>query len=626
MKKIIIQFSLLILLFNTSTFAKNTDITSHRVKDVNAYLDKNVDLSTHPYLAISILFREFDNFRKKEFLGRFKKLKYLYLESTVTYDNQSQTEKAPLYFLKSTKGKFSTSIFEDKTIVRKLPVEKDSDNMPFAGIEITTEFDNQAIKAVKKISESVKPLIGNTTSVFGTGAPKLIFSFLNDAIGSLSEKNEVSVKVDFEIFEQSQTDISPFFYDVIFLAPADISFAPPNNMIIKKNSSNRLSLFQNNDEYTMYPYIIVEYGLSKYLDHSDLPSRYFRTHGTSIKVDDYNELTNNLNDLFLKKKLSTNQFAGEKKILDLYQNKLLIEDAVSAQSSNIHKEGIDRIILGYNALNDFLANTNTIIIEQNIYEEIYLPIINQLKNDINKSSKQLTYFVFINPVLEVLQKDYRDVNNSDLSKLHTYIDNTQEIIYLATTSFNSRVQTTITATENHTYNKNFSSLVNKILKSNSINTSSENTMNDIIMLQNSWQHCMLCQSKSINAEKHYTALINNQKEKRKKIQDVVNRSNELYASISSYLQKMSALVTLDTNNTLQLPINQISLDIEMMELNQKKQVLSNYLAKDNLSRNDNRQIDQLLKECEINIASLESQIQKKIQPFLNEHLYLLAIE
>ncbi|MBI2966915.1 MAG: hypothetical protein HYY40_03760 [Bacteroidetes bacterium] len=600
----------------TSSIAQKTDFQTSVFTVTRPGISVHPTLDHYPYLAVSVMFRNEDKLADKEFMGKFNKADFFYAEFSVSYGEK--TETAPLYFLKKEKGRFSTGIFKDKTIIRKMVVNKYSSVMPSAGITLNMQVKNEAVEIIKAITGKITPIIQNPATVFGPTAPAAMLGFLNDVINQLSAKKEINAAVNFDLFTPAESGIHPYSYQVVILKPGTVQIQG-TGFEIKTDSDNNLKLFRDGFVFRDYPYFIIETGLSNYVDASGLPSKYYRQHGNcNITGEELAQLQNSF--AWVKSKLSDAHMAAEENLLDLYRYMLIIEAVVSLQSSE--KEN-DKYFQAYNALFDFRNKFREVTVEPVLYKGHFEPIYNNFNACIDHASRSLPLYKLLVPLFSIFEKGLDEINNSDLAILYNYLDNTKDLTFFQNSRFNFSAVTTIRASENNIYDKLFSQPVNRILSATEPSDSVKTEMKNIIALKNSFDKCMRCREESQKAEKHFTELLNNELKRRNQIQDVVSNTNDILSKGFSALMKLNLVVeqsrdSITGKSTVVPPLDIPAFSATLQTLKENKENLNRKLSLPQFSQADRMETDRLIAKCNAVIKEISSATDKKLTPFFNQ--------
>lgn len=616
MKNFFLTLVSITLLIGTS-IGQKTDLSLAPFIVPRPELKSIPSLTDYPYLAVSVLFRNFDKLSNKDFLGKLNKMDFFYAEVSITYDGRIET--SPLYFLKRDKGQFSTNYFVDKTVVRKIPIKKYSDNIPSIGINLNTKIINKPIAIVKAITDKVTPIIQNPTSIYGQGAPQLVYSFFNNIVNQLSESKVINAGVNYDGFNTDELGILPHSYNAVILGPGNVNING-SGLIIKKDVDSSLKLFKNNTVYDEYPYFIIQIGLSNKLDVNGLPSRFYDRKGScDINQDELNKLTNDFNNI--KHKLSDSQLAAEENLLKFYQYKLDIINGVNAQGASPDAE---KLLCAYNALYDFRSEPKRININTTLRKEHYDSYYNSLTSCIYLSANSLSiYKHLVEPLFKVIDKQ-SDIDNADLSTIRTYIENTKKLDFILNSKFHSTSQAILNVSENKIYKTKFEGLANSIAASTVISEQLTSDMASLVVLKNEYNNCRLCLDEAQIAEKKYTELVNNQELTRNQISEIVRKANETYTKGVATFQRLEFVIakTYDTlSNVSELPNDILffksNLQQAMNNLKTDKENLNIKFSLPNFTKADQAAINAIITTCNASMWEINEINDKLIAVFEN---------
>jgi len=605
---------ILILLLTIWTFfanAQKTDFQTSPIDDVpRTDLTNKPNLDNYPYLAISVLFRNEDKLSNKDFLGKFNKMDFFYTEISITYN--SKTETSPLYLLKKEKGKFSTSVFKDRTVVRKIPINKFSAEIPSISLNTDIKIKNEAIAIIKTITDKVAPIIQNPASIYGPGSAQLVFGFLNDVVTQLNTTKEINAKVGFDAFTIDELGILPYSYKVVIIRPnVPISLI---GFSVKKDGSNKINLYLNDTIYNEYPYIIIQTGLSNYLDITGLPSKFYYTKGNcDITSNEFSDLKNSFSSI--KNKLTDDQIAAEQNLLDFYEYKLTITEGVNTQGLNPNEQ---KLLDAYNSLYDFRNKLNEINIDPTLKAQYFDTIYKNLTTCISSSANSLSiYKQILIPVFKVLEKDLDKIDNADLAVLTTYIENTKKLSFILNSKFNSNVMILESIAENYMYSNKFQMYIKEISSATIVNEELKIKMSLLIDLKNKNDKCKLCLEESKKAETIFNDLVNNERAKRNQILETVEHSNIAYSKGYAALQKLEFTITksIDTvtmRPTIVVPIDKPQFEITLRNLKANKEMLNEKLSKINFSGSDLTEITSLTLSCNNAIKNINANVDVRL--------------
>ena len=622
MKKKALTLSILLTTIS-SLFGQKTDFQTTQFENVaRVGLTTKPTIDDYPYLAISILFRNEDKLSDKKFLGMFNKMNFFSTDIEISYDG-GRTERCPLYFLKKDKGVFSTTVYKDRTVVRKIPIRKYSTNLPSVNINTDMKIKNEKVAIIKTITDKVAPIIQNPTSIYGAGAAQLCFSFLTDVVSQLNEKKEIISNVGFDVFTTDETGILPYSYKVVILRP-NIPIQQ-EGYTIKVAQDNRLKLFRNDTIFNDYPYFIIQLGLSNFLEHQDLPSIFRKQRGNCNITEE------KLNDLIvkfdvIKSKLTDDQLAAEQNLLDLYHHKLIIEEGVASQGGIVRE---DKLLKAYNALYDFRYKSKEIKINRTLYAEHYKPYYDDFFSCIESTSRLLSIYKFLTPVFIVLDKDVNSIDNSDLGELKNYVENTKTLNFIVKSNFNSNALITIAGAENKIYTSKFESTIKKILGANDLSETVQNDIKKLIDLKSQYDKCSRCQEESQKAESYYNNLVNTEKVVRNQIIEIVANSNDAYSKGSAALDKLNFTIEKTTdslgNATLSIPIVKADFSILLQTLKENKEKLNSRLPLTFITQNDKTEIELLITKCNNCIKEINTIVDSKLSPLFDKNLKLFSM-
>lgn len=575
---------------------QKTDFQTSQIDDVPRIgLVNKPSLDNYPYLAVSVLFRNEDKLSDEEFLGKFNKMDFFFTEISITYNGK--TETSPLYLLKKEKGKFSTSVFKDRTVVRKIPVNRFSANIPSINVNTDIKIKNEAIAIIKTITDKVAPIIQNPASIYGPGSAQLVFGFLNDVVTQLNTTKEINAKVGFDAFTVEELGILPYSYKVVIIRPkVPIS---STGYSIKNDANNKINLYFNNNLYNEYPYIIIQTALSNYLDIFGSPSKFYYQNGNcNITSDEFSDLKSSF--LNIKNKLTDDQIAAEQNLLDLYEYKLRITEGYDTQGQNPNEE---KLLKAYDSSYDFRNKINELNIDPILREQYYGAIYNRLIDCINLKANSLSiYKQILVPVFIILQKDLDKIDNSDLSVLKTYIENTKTLNFILKSKFHSNVILLESTTEDYIFRNKFQKYVTEISSATFIDEELKKNMIILIDLKNKNDKCKVCLEESKKAEKIFNDLVNNDKTKRNQILETVENSNIAYSKGYATLQKLEFTITksIDTvtmKSTIVVPIDKSQFETTLRNLKTNKEMLNEKLLKINFNSADLIEISSLTLKC-----------------------------
>lgn len=560
MKNNILTSVSIILLVGTS-FGQKTDFQTTPLPVKRPELKNIPQLTDYPYLAVSVLFRNSDKLSNKDFLGKFNKMDFFYAEVSIAYEGKIET--SPLYFLKRDKGLFSTNVFVDKTVVRKIPINKFSANIPTIGINMNIKSKNEAIAIVKSITDKITPIIQNPTSIYGVGASQMVYTFFNDIVNQLNTSKEINAGVNFDGFTTDELGILAHSYNVVILRPSNINIVG-NGFTIKKDSDLILKLFKNDIAYTEYPYFIIQTGLSNYLDVSGLPSKFYARKGNcDINQGELNKLTTDFNNV--KHKLSDGQLAAEVNMLKFYQYKLEIINGVDAQGVNPDEK---KLLSAYNALFDFRRESKLININPTLRKDHYEIIYKSFTDCINLSANSLSIYKYIlEPLFKVIDKE-SSIDNEDLSIIRIYLENTKNLNFLLNSKFHSTILAILNVTENNIYKTKFEKLAISITNASTISEQIKSDMASVGLLKNEYNNCKFCLEEVQKAEKKFTDLVNNQEAKRNQISELVKQANDSYSKGVATFQKLEFVISKTTDsltNISRLPNDILSLKSSLQQ-------------------------------------------------------------
>jgi hypothetical protein len=582
------------------------------------------NLENYPYLAVSVLFRNEDKLSDKKFLGNFNKMDFFFTEVSITYN--SRTETSPLYLLKKEKGRFSTSVFKDRTVVRKMPINKYSQNIPTINVNTEIQIKNQTIEIVKTITDKVAPIIANPASIYGPAAAQLVFGFLDEVVTDLNDKRQINAKVGFDSFTPEETGILPYSYKVVIIRPNIV--IPLTGFSIQEDTNKKLNLYYNNSLYNDYPYIIIQTGLSNYLDTEGIPSKFFYRRGNcNISANEYLDLQAS----FLRaiNILSDDQIAAEQITLDLYKYKLSIAEGVDTQGQNPNEQ---KLLSAYNSLFEFRNKLIEINIDQTLRQEHYDTIYKSLITCINSSANSLSiYRQILLPVFNILEKELDKIDNSALSTLTTYIENTKNLDFIVNSKFHSNVVTLQHVAENYIFINKFQNHVKKISSANIIDEELKTNMIQLIDLKNKNDKCKLCLDESQKAEKLFNNLVDNQEIKRNEILQTVEQSNIAYSKGYAALQKLEFVITksIDSttfNSTIFIPIDKTEFEITIKNLKANKEMLNEKLSKINFSRADMNEILNLTMSCNTAISEIDNVVDIRLLSLFENYIKAFSIQ
>ncbi|MDH4474107.1 MAG: hypothetical protein QE487_15975 [Fluviicola sp.] len=606
----------LLILFcaiSANLFAQKTDLGTSQNDNVprpDATTKPNLD--DYPYYAVSVLFRNEDKLRDKEFLGKFNKMEFFFAELSITYNGKS--ESSPLYLLEKEKGKFSVAIFSDKTVVRKIPISKFSADLPTVNVGVETKLKNEPIEIIKKVSDKVGPIIENPASIYGPAAAKMVFGFLNDVVTNLSSSKTINASVSFDAFKPAELGIQPHSYKVVFICPNIPNPVPKSGLKIAPDHGGRLNLYVNNTLYTEYPYIIIETGLSNYLDEKGLPSRFNREKGScDITKDELEKLTADFG--MIKSRLSVQQLAAEENLLSFYKSKLIIAEGVAAQGSELNTE---KLKLAYNALYDFRTRVNQTKINTILKQQHYEIIYTDLTTCVSQTANSLAMYRLLLPVFNIMDKELAKVDNSDLAVISSYIETTKELDFILETTFHSNVLNLQSMAENYIFSTKFEELVKSIIRSDIVNERLKSDVTNLIDLKNKNDKCRRCFEESQKAEKVYNDLVNNEKSRRNQILQVVEQSNEVYSKGYAALQRLLFTIEKtknpDTNApTIPIPVNPTLFEQTLKNLKANKEMLNEILAKPYFSSTDIADINSLITKCNLAINETNDIVEVRLK-------------
>lgn len=581
------------------------------------------NLEENPYMAVSVLFRGESNLSNKNFIGYFNKMQFFYTEVVIDYANrngQVKKEISPLYLLKCEKGVFSTKVFKDKTVILKLPVSKYSAKMPSVTLNTKITLENQAIKVIKYISEKVKPLVDNPTSVFGPAALSYAYGFFNDVIVQLNDTKTVNSEVGFEAFSPEKLDILPLEYRVVILKP-DIATVKPDGFLIKKDASDgKLKLYQGDSIYNKYPHFIIEIGLSNYLDADGMPLNFYKTKGScSISGSELNALQSNFETN--KIQLSNTQEPAEYNLLNLYQYKMSIDEGVAGQGAL--DEG--KLLKAYNAMYSYYKTKSEIDLEPKLYASKYKTVYEKFTSEkegsegcLIKSIQSLAFAPIVTQIFPILEKKPQNVTNDELARLKTYIEATRSLAYITKSSFNANAVVLISLIETETYTKHFADIIKEITVANAVTDDISSKMKTLTGLRAKFDNCTLCQTESEKASKHFNVLVNDLNSLRGNMNFVITAANDAVAKANTTIQKGDLLLAANIQPPVDVPT--ITKEQEDIVLNRNK--LSEFLATITISAANKTTIQILIDKIQQS-AKLINDYESKTSIFFEEKKGLL---
>ncbi|HTE31007.1 MAG TPA: hypothetical protein VK666_11585 [Chryseolinea sp.] len=618
--KLLTTCTLIFLFFITSLYSQKTDFAfvQHTVEGPGA----TPKLASNAYLAVSVLFRNEQKLADPDFLGKFNKVNYFYLEASVT-DGQ-KTETAPLYFLKKDNGgifsttTFSTKVFKDRTILRKVPFQKYAASIPTVNISVNIKMEKEILKIIKDISSKIAPIVSNPESLFGAGSIKLVYGFFDNIIGQLNTSKEVQAEVAFDAFAPEETGIIPYRYSVVFLGPKNVQITG-SKFKVRFDDNNSLQLYNDNTLYQDYPYMIVLTGLSNFLDIDGIPSKYYAQN--KICEITGNELAKLVSTLEASKaKLSDDQMAAERNLIQLISYKVQIENGVVSSAE-------DKLVEAYNSFYDF-KKYKPDALSDSLYSQHYKDIFTFYKGCIENSSQGLGLYKLLKNVFPVLDKDdVKTITNADLEILKTYIETTKTLNFILSSKFNANAITTQLLAEKSIYNTNFKERVDNVLNTKKITAETKIDINKLIDLKSQFDQCDKCVAETRKAEQYYGELVKTDNAKRKEIEDIVSQANATLSQGSTALQIIDLTkYKVDSANKplliVGLKVDEINSRLSRIKI--AKEDLNRKLGVSIFSLNDKAEIETTMRDLKDLISMFKTDILSNVSTLVKDNNKILV--
>jgi hypothetical protein len=479
-------------------------------------------------------------------------------------------------------------------------------------------MQNETLQIIKDINSKIGPVIQNPSSLFGSGSVKLIYGFFDNILNQLSSSKEVKAEVGFDSFTPDELGILPYGYNVVILGPENENITSAKFKILVDSDKN-LKLFDDGKLYDKYPYIIILLGLSNYIDIPGTPSKFYaQNKSCALTEKDYTNLLASLE--ISKDKLSDEQMAAEKHLLQLFSYKLKIETGVASNDES-------KLLIAYNSLYDFKKD-KLFSLNDSLYFQHFKPMYDLYNGCIEVSASSLGLYKLLIALFPVLDKDPEKITNSDLEILKTYVETTKTLNFIPNSKFNSTAITTQILAENKIYSSKFKDVINSILNQDDFTESVKEDVKKLINLKNEFDQCSRCIEEAQKAEKHYGDLVKTDIEKRRKMTEIVTKSNETLQNGGTIIQLIelseSKLDSITRSPLIALPIKKDDVTSLLQAIKLNKEALNNKLALVTFSKKDNSEIDGILNTLNELLISFNTNISSTLKPILDTNNKILT--
>lgn len=477
------------------TVAPKTDSKQSSKNDQevsNAALTK-AGPAEYPYLTTTFYFRNREKFNDKKFIKKILNLKYFYVEAAFGYqtlDNKNIEIKAPLFIVERERGKYSSSLFEDITLVNKVPYNLYGSSIPSVSC-YTKRVSKNKLSLISELTSLYKPLIG--ADPFSSLAS--ITNFVDDVVKKLAVDQTLEVRASFPTFSVRDLEIIPFSYKVLIYHPEAQSYSA-DELVVVEDSSGYLSVETKKDNAKLdTPYIIVQTGLSNYVALGGLPSEvldeFLICTPSNAQIAELKVFLNSHEHV-----LSPSQLRNEQYLISLLEQVALINDGLVGERDS----KTDKIIQAYDAYYD---RTNLSQKTGSLYEKHYKPIVESLFRCYNTSG--LTYSITCDDLIR--QINTRELNYASLKGLinNIYVldnDRSKSMpktkIYRIATAHRSNY-------EQRLYMEEFSKLILNLSDQLDQGTATEakNYYQDLTTRLNEYLLCSKCWSEAESVKKKY---------------------------------------------------------------------------------------------------------------------------